>query len=614
MIPNLDTAARFAGNHLWQSTLTAGAALALAALLRKGEARLRHGIWMAASLKFFVPFALLVELGRRVATPHIAHDAAEPLLATVLAIGQPFAQLNGTHPAAQAQAAQAHVPWILLLALFWAAGALTVLIVWMIRWRRVRAVVRNGVPQHSGREAETLRTAQRAASIRRPIPLLLSHDSMEPGVCGIIRPALLWPAGISAHLEDEQLAAIFAHEVWHVRRRDNLLAFLHMCVEAVFWFHPLVWWMGARLMEERERACDEAVLRLGNEPARYADAILKACRFCVESPLACISGVSGSDLKQRMVRIMNAATVPLSRSRKLLLAAVAMAAIAGPIAVGVLHPPVVQADEAQQFANLRFDSVSLTPIQSADQTFFILQHDGQFTDLNITMKELIAMAYGVKPDRILGGPDWINTQHFKFEARWTPTPETTSKIPVPDAPRTETQVAVDTAAIGAAGHVPEFPHIPASGALQAMLRNFLVEHVALKVRDDSAVLPVYELVVANGGSKLTPTHEPQESPGVTGVRMKTRVEARNINGNQSYSITNGDPHILCENLTNQLGHQVIDKTGLTGRYDFELAFPAHADADQLATILRDQFGLDLQSTQQPTRVYAVDSVNLPQTN
>ena len=51
-----------------------------------------------------------------------------------------------------------------------------------------------------------------------------------------------------------------AHEVMHVRRRDNLRAALHMFVEAAFWFHPIAWWLGRRLVEERERACDEAVL------------------------------------------------------------------------------------------------------------------------------------------------------------------------------------------------------------------------------------------------------------------------------------------------------------------------------------------------------------------
>ena len=118
------------------------------------------------------------------------------------------------------------------------------------------------------------------------------------GVFGILSPVLLWPRRIAERLGDEQVEAILAHELSHVRRRDNLAAALHMIVQALFWFHPLVWWLGARLVDERERACDEEVIRLGSEPQVYAESILKTCEFYVESRLACVAGVTGSDLKQ----------------------------------------------------------------------------------------------------------------------------------------------------------------------------------------------------------------------------------------------------------------------------------------------------------------------------
>ena len=66
-----------------------------------------------------------------------------------------------------------------------------------------------------------------------------------------------------------------------------------MVVEAVFWFHPLVWWIGARLVEERERACDEEVLRRGNEPHVYAEGILNVCKFYLESPIDLCVGSDG---------------------------------------------------------------------------------------------------------------------------------------------------------------------------------------------------------------------------------------------------------------------------------------------------------------------------------
>lgn len=611
IVPDLVSAARFTANHLWQSTVVAFAATGVAWLLRDSEARLRHSVWMIASLKFLLPFAVLTGIGARIRTRHVFETPAA-MMATVSEIGQPFAVSNTV--VQQHSMASSGSLWVLCLAVLWACGAAVVLIGWIERWNRVRKLVRSAELQEYGREVDVLHAVEAIAGIRHPLPLRVSNTCMEPGAFGIFRPVLLWPEGISAHLDDTQIASVMAHEVCHVQRRDNLLALLHMCVEAIFWFHPLVWWMGARLLEERERACDEAVLRMGNEPGQYADAILKACRFCVESPLSCVSGVSGSDLKRRMVRIMNAATIPLSRSRKMLLASIATATVAVPIAIGALHPRVVIAQEphVQSTANLHFDSASLTPSKSDAKNVFFMQHGDELIDKNITMKDLIAMAYGVRPERIVGGPDWINTQHFDFEARWTPKPGTTSEVLPPPSP----EISMRTATVGDAetGHGPMIAMAPpAPAALQAMLRNFLTEHVNLKVHDEPAVLPVYDLVVANGGSKLTPSNEQPES-NVTQVRIDTRVEARASAGQQAFAITNGNLRVLCDNLSTHLDHEVVDKTGLTGRYNFEIAFPAQADPEQLSSALRNQYGLDLQATQRQMEVHAIDGIEMPQSN
>ena len=191
-----------------------------------------------------------------------------------------------------------------VVAAAWMCGFLAVVCVWCARWRRVAAATREAAPMKAGREVEALRRVERVAGTGRRIEILLSRTSLEPGIFGIARPVLIWPQGISERLDDAQLEAVLAHEVRHVRRHDNLAAAIHMLVEALFWFHPLVWWLGVRLVEERERACDEEVLQLGSERQVYAESILKVCEFCVGSPLACVAGVTGADLKKRMVNIM----------------------------------------------------------------------------------------------------------------------------------------------------------------------------------------------------------------------------------------------------------------------------------------------------------------------
>src|SRR4030095_5750961 len=113
----------------------------------------------------------------------------------------------------------------------------------------------------------------------KSLTVLASAAMIEPGVFGIWRQVLLVPEGISDRLTPAQLRALIAHERCHVLHHDNLTAALHMVVEALFWFHPLVWWLERRLIEERERACDEYVLQSGSTPRDYAEGILEVCRF-----------------------------------------------------------------------------------------------------------------------------------------------------------------------------------------------------------------------------------------------------------------------------------------------------------------------------------------------
>jgi hypothetical protein len=170
---------------------------------------------------------------------------------------------------------------------------------------------------------------------------------MEPGVFGVARPVLLIPEGIVGRLTPAQLEAIVEHERVHIERRDNLTAALHMLVESLFWFHPFVWWIGARMVHERERACDEAVLAAGVDPHHYASGLVEVCDFYVESPLICAAGVGGGSLEDRVQRIAeNEQLPPLGRVARAVLIAAPVAVFLLPVAIGVLSAPVVRAQLA----------------------------------------------------------------------------------------------------------------------------------------------------------------------------------------------------------------------------------------------------------------------------
>ena len=315
-------------DHLWQSTLVALAAGLLTLAFRKAGAPVRFGLWLAASLKFLVPFAALAALGRLVA-PEVRPPAeATPGATFVEQAAQPFTQSLAPTPVAaaltpEAQAAP-HLEWALVLGAIWALGCVAVLAAWMVRWSRVRRAVRRATP----------------LALPAPMPVLASPWTREPGLVGLFRPVLLVPAGLQGHLSQAELEALVAHEACHLRRRDNLAAAVHMLVEAAFWFHPLVWWIGARLIEERERACDEAVVGAGHDRAAYARSLVECCRLYLQSPLACVAGASGSNLRQRVEMIMTSQPLaPLSRCKKTLLMAAGVCALATPVAAGWLTSP-----------------------------------------------------------------------------------------------------------------------------------------------------------------------------------------------------------------------------------------------------------------------------------
>jgi uncharacterized protein (TIGR03435 family) len=330
-------------NHLWQSTAFAAIVGLLTMLLRKHQARIRFSLWLAASIKFLLPFSLLIALGGLLPKPqHIVTSAQTGFYTAIDFAGQPFSV--GSVPPIQSTAhaeslLQRLTPQLpLVFAAIWIFGAFVVLLVRFLSWRQVSATLRRASPVQQGREIRLLRRLEETAGRQRKIALRLSPDRMEPAVFGIFRPVLIWPERLSERLDEEQMEAILAHEMTHLQRHDNLAAAIHMLVEVLFWFHPMVWWMERRMIDERERACDEAVVRLGRSPEAYAEGLLKACRFCVEAPLACVSGITGADLARRVRAIM---ALPLGRhlglKEKLLLALAAAMAIAGPVTFGVVR-------------------------------------------------------------------------------------------------------------------------------------------------------------------------------------------------------------------------------------------------------------------------------------
>jgi beta-lactamase regulating signal transducer with metallopeptidase domain len=298
-------------DHLWQSTLFAAGIGLLTLAARSNAARIRYWLWFIASVKFLVPFSLLMAIGAALAPAML--PAVLPDLQFMRQTAQPFAATVPALPPSSALNPQ------LLLFMLWLAGFSAVLLVWLVRLSRMHAALRDAV----------------TLAVSAPIAVRCTNSSLGPGLFGIFRPVLLLPQGIAARLTQREMRAILDHELCHLERRDNLTAAIHMAVEALFWFHPLVWWLGARLIAERERACDEKVVEAGNDAGIYAEGILKVCRFYTGPPPPLAAAVLSSGLEGRMKTIMAGRVIAdLSSGQKALMWLCLLLAVLWPLACG----------------------------------------------------------------------------------------------------------------------------------------------------------------------------------------------------------------------------------------------------------------------------------------
>jgi uncharacterized protein (TIGR03435 family) len=436
---------------------------------------------------------------------------------------------------------------------------------------------------------------------------------LEPGVVGLRRPLILLPEGIESYLTADQLAAVLAHEVCHVRRRDNLTAVMHMLVEAVFWFHPLVWWIGARLIATRERACDEHVVAETAEPIAYAEGIVSVCRHYVETPHIAVAGVGGANIKARIDAILsNRIGLRLTLSKRLVLAAVAVLSLAVPIVTGAIEAAAFSAGQLRDQSGLfgpaidpesRFEVVSIKP-SDPSAPLRLGMTPGRINLVGVPVRVVVAMVFPIR--RVFGWPDGIDAERYTITAR------------MPDgAPLAAQQVAI---------------------------RNLLKDRFKLVTHEETREMPIYNLVLARSDGRLGPALKessaecqaavkeylmairggaPTQAPPAAAARCLSSQPGIGTLGFNGQSIGS-----LVTVLPQFVERQVIDRTGLTGLYDLTLKWtpeatpsllglpqeplpPPDPDVPNIFTALQEQLGLKLEAGRGPVEVIVIDRLEKP---
>ena len=348
-------------SHLWESSLFALAVACATLLFRNNGAHVRYWLWLVTSLKFLIPFSLLAAIGRELGPERMIVATPESVALVIRVLSAPAVM----PVIAEGPSGPGPIGWTLVLAALWAAGVLIILTYWTLGWLRIRRALRAAVP----------------VAFDTPIPVRMAASHVEPGLVGITRPVLLLPRGMTSQLTARELRAVLAHELCHLRRRDNLTAAFHMLAQALFWFHPLLWWIGSRLITERERACDEAVTRSGSTPEDYALGIVKVCKLNLGPPMPCVSAVSGANLQQRIERILDNDRIDgLGTMKSTAIAAAAALTLACPMLLGWAAAPGHRGD------------IGASPVPGDELTKFTVGTPTHFDSVTAPLRTLSAPA------------------------------------------------------------------------------------------------------------------------------------------------------------------------------------------------------------------------------
>ncbi len=286
-------------NWIGEMALKSTVVLAVASLaafgLRRAPAAARHMVWTAAlTALLFLPLA-------RFLTPRIVEVPAAILSASpaVFQAASP-APVSADPPAP----AGPRVRWELFA---WGAGALFMTLRAIAGLVRIRRLSRNSkvVPRNSPWNAIAADLA-RSIGLRRQVPLRVARGGVMPMTWGSIKPEIVLPASAGSWSE-ARLRVVLLHELIHVKRGDFLTQSLARFACACYWFHPLAWFAAGQLRLERERACDDGVLRSGEDGPGYAQLLLDLAKSLrPEVNLAAAVGMAQfSNLEDRVMNILD---------------------------------------------------------------------------------------------------------------------------------------------------------------------------------------------------------------------------------------------------------------------------------------------------------------------
>lgn len=299
MNPIADVIAAALIHSLWQGAVVALLVSLALVVLRNQSAEARYTVGLAGlGLLFLAPFVT----GWILLNPPMPMDGgpvSETISSTMVEVGATsLTYLTNTGSEVASPLSGSLLGWVFTL---WATGVclFSLRLLWAARWvSRLRRKGRAADPGVVG----SARALARRMGIRRSFRVVNITVGEGPGVVGWLRPVVFLPPALALGLTVEQLEAILAHELAHIRRHDYLVNVFQMAVETLMFFNPAVWWISGRIRHERELCCDDVAIGACGDAVGYARALTQLEKLRM-TPQPAV-GSTGGSLTYRVRRII----------------------------------------------------------------------------------------------------------------------------------------------------------------------------------------------------------------------------------------------------------------------------------------------------------------------
>jgi TonB family protein len=313
-------------HFVWQGMLVVSLLWTVLIGMRKRSSNARY----VASCVALAVLALLPAITAYEIYEHPAPAVGHQLAATSVQIA----------PSALPQSANLLIPLQSWAVPVWCAGVLLFSLRLVYGSTRVAALRKHGEPAE-----ETLLTVisilATSMGVKQRFGVLISKLADGPGVAGIVRPVILLPAATLLGLSQEQLEAVLAHELAHIRRYDYLVNITQMLIEALLFYHPAVWWISARVRRERELCCDDEAVRMCGDSLSYARALTTLERLRMTTPDLALGATDGL-LSYRVKRLLGVADEESLPSKLPALVALCLALAGLSVSINRVHGQAVQ--------------------------------------------------------------------------------------------------------------------------------------------------------------------------------------------------------------------------------------------------------------------------------